>query len=61
MGLLDDGKRLLDEAHDAAKQHPDQVKQATDKAEHALDSATGGKFTDKIESAGQHAEDYLEN
>lgn len=60
MGLMGEGKRLFAQAKQAAKKHPHQVTSTVEKAEDALDSATGGKYHDKIEAAEDHAERYLE-
>jgi F0F1-type ATP synthase membrane subunit b/b' len=60
MSFLDEAKNLAQKAEELAKEHPDQVKAAIEKAEHAIDSATDGKYTDKIETAGDKAQAYLD-
>ena len=59
MGIMDTAKGFLTKAKSAAQQHPDQVSKAIDRAEQAADNATGGKYDDKIEKAGDQAEHFL--
>ena len=63
MGFLDKlrGKSgLKDKAVDFAKEHDDQIDQGIDKAADAADSATKGKYTDKIDDAAEKAKDAYE-
>ncbi len=60
MGFLDDAKKLAEKAQDLAGEHSDQVKDGLDKVEGLADKATGGKYTEQIESAGDKAADYVE-
>ena len=60
MGFLDKAKDLAGKAQELAGEHSDQVKQGLEKAEGLADKATGGKFSDQIESAGDKAADYVD-
>ena len=60
MGFLDDAKKLAEQAQDLAAEHSDQVKQGLDKIEDLADKATGGKYTDQIDSAGDKAAGYVD-
>ena len=51
---------FLDKAKDLAGEHSDLVKQGIEKAEDAVDSATKGKYSSQIDSAGDKAADYVE-
>ena len=57
MGFLDKAKGKL---QDAVDQHGDKIADGIDKAAAAADSKTGGKHTDKIESATGKAKDALD-
>lgn len=50
---------MFDKAKDLAAEHSDQVDKAVDKGGDAFDERTGGKYSDKTDTAQQHAEDYL--
>ena len=60
MGFLDDAKKLAGKAEELAAEHSDQVKQGLDKVEDLADKATGGKYTDQIESAGDKAAGFVD-
>ena len=60
MGLFDNAKDLLGKAEELAAEHADVVKEGLDKAEDLADQATGGKYTEQIDSAGDKAADYVE-
>ena len=56
MGFLDNAKNKL---NDAVDQHGDKISDGIDKAAALADEKTGGKHTDKIESATGKAKDAL--
>jgi len=60
MGLLDSAK---EKAEQLMKDNPDKVEelsdQAIDKVGDAIDSATGGKFTDAIDTAKTKADEAI--
>ncbi|CCI54447.1 antitoxin [Nostocoides jenkinsii] len=60
MGMFDDIKGKVS---DLAGEHADKVEdlsdQAIDKASDAADSATGGKYSDQIDTAGQKADERI--
>lgn len=60
MSFLDKAKDLADKAQDLAADHADAVKGGIDKAEDLADKATGGRFTDKIASAGDKAAEQVD-
>jgi hypothetical protein len=60
MGFLDDAKKLAEKAEDLAAEHSDEVKQGLDKVEDLADKATGGKFSDQIDSAGDKAAEFVD-
>jgi len=51
---------FLDKAKELAGEHSEQVKAGIEKAEDAVDSATKGKYSSEIDSAGDKAADYVE-
>ena len=53
------GGDIADKAGDYAQQHPDQARSVIDKVEDAIDGATGGKYSDAIDKAGDFVEDKL--
>jgi antitoxin protein of toxin-antitoxin system len=53
MSIVDKVKQLI-------AKHPDQVKQGIDKAGDAVDEKTGGKYSDKIDTAQQKASEYTD-
>jgi len=57
MGFLDNAK---DKLGDAVDQHGDKISDGIDKAAALADEKTGGKHTDKIESATGKAKDALD-
>ena len=57
MGFLDDAKGKL---NDALDQHGDKISDGIDKAAALADEKTGGKHTDRIESATGKAKDALD-
>jgi len=57
MGFLDKAKDTL---NDAVDQHGDKISDGIDKAAAFADEKTGGKHTDKIESATGKAKDALD-
>ena len=57
MGFLDNAKNKL---NDAVDQHGDKISDGIDKAAALADEKTGGKHTDKIESATGKAKDALD-
>jgi uncharacterized protein YjbJ (UPF0337 family) len=57
MGFLDNAKSKL---NDALDQHGDKISDGIDKAAALADEKTGGKHTDKIESATGKAKDALD-
>lgn len=60
MGFLDDAKGKLE---DLVGNNPDKVEglsdQGIEKASDLADNATGGKFSDHIDSAGQKADEAI--
>ncbi|QIM21191.1 antitoxin [Phycicoccus sp. HDW14] len=60
MGFLDSAKEKLTEL---AEQHPDQVEslsdQAIERGGDAVDSATGGKYADKVDQAQAKADEAI--
>lgn len=50
--MMDKAKDLADKAQDLAQEHPEQLDQAVDRAGDMLDKATGGKFSEHIDNAG---------
>jgi len=56
MGLFN---KLKDEAQNLIQQHPDQASQAAEKAGQAADKATGGKYSDQIQSGMQTAQQRI--
>jgi hypothetical protein len=61
MGFLDKAKDLAAKAEELAGEHADQVKQGIDKAADLADKATGGKYSDQIDKAGNQATDYVKD
>ncbi|WP_028651391.1 antitoxin [Nocardioides halotolerans] len=63
MGFLDDAKDKLHQAKDKVEGlvdgHEDKVADGVDKVAEVVDDKTGGKHTDKIESAAERAKDAL--
>lgn len=63
MGFLDDMKdaaeKAVDVADDLADEHGDQARQAIDKAADLVDDKTGGKFSDKIDTAQVKADEAI--
>jgi antitoxin protein of toxin-antitoxin system len=53
MSIVDKVKQLI-------SKHPDQVKQGIDKAGDMVDKTTGGKYSDKIDTAQQKASEYTD-
>ena len=60
MGFLDDAKKLAEQAQDLAAEHSDEVKQGLDKVEDLADQATGGRFSDQIDSVGDSAAGFVD-
>lgn len=60
MGFLDDAKKLAEKTGELAAEHSDQVKQGLDKVEDLADKATGGKYTDQMDSAGDKAAGFVD-
>ncbi|HEY7042689.1 MAG TPA: antitoxin [Nocardioidaceae bacterium] len=58
MGWLD---RFKKKTADTVDQHGEQVSTGLDKSADVVDEKTGGKHTEKIESAKVKAEDTLDN
>lgn len=60
MGLLDDVKGKVD---DLVSQNPDKVEELSDqgiaKATEVADSASGGKFGEQIDAAGQKVDEAI--
>ncbi|MBM6398945.1 antitoxin [Phycicoccus sonneratiae] len=60
MGFLDSAKEKLTEL---AEQHPEQVEslsdQAIERGGDAVDSATGGKYADKVDQAQAKADEAI--
>ena len=50
---------LVDKAQEAVERNRDRIDGAIDKAEELADRATGGRFSDKIERAGDAARDRV--
>lgn len=59
MSFLDKAKQLADRAQGLAVDHADSVKGGIDKAGGLADKATGGRFTDKINAAGNKAAEQV--
>lgn len=57
MGLLD---RFRSKAGKTADDHGDKVTQGIDKAGDVVDDKTGGKYSDKVDTAQQKATDAVE-
>ena len=57
MGFLDKAKAA---ARDAVDKHGDKIEKGIDKGLAAADKKTGGKHTDKLNSAGQKLRDGLD-
>lgn len=64
MGFLDDMKdtagKAADAVNDLADEHGDEAKQALDKAADVADDKTGGKYTDKIETGVDKADEAID-
>jgi MT0933-like antitoxin protein len=58
MGLLD---RFRSKAAQTVDDHGDQVGQGIEKAGDVVDDKTGGKYSDKVDTAQEKATDALEN
>lgn len=60
MGFLDEAKKKVTELAD---QHPDKVEslsdQAIERGGDAVDSATGGRYADKVDHAQERADDAI--
>jgi uncharacterized protein YjbJ (UPF0337 family) len=65
MSFLDKAKQAIGQAKDRAGhlagQHADKIEQAIDKGGSYLDKRTGGKYSDKIEKAGDSAKSAASN
>jgi hypothetical protein len=63
MGFLDDAKDAVadgvDKAKDLAAEHSDKITDGIDKAADFADDKTGGKHTDKIDSAAEKAKGFV--
>ena len=59
MSFLDKAKDLADKAESLAKDHPDQAETGIDKAGDLLDKATGGRFSEQLDSVQDKARDAL--
>lgn len=53
------GGEIVDKASDLAQQNPDAARSMIDKVEDAVDTATGGRFSEQIDKAGDLIEDKL--
>jgi len=64
MGFLDDMKdtagKAADAVNDLADEHGDEAKQALDKAADVVDDKTGGKYSDKIETGVDKADEAID-
>ncbi len=64
MGFLDDMKdtagKAADAVNDLADEHGDAAKQALDKAADVVDDKTGGKYSDKIETGVDKADEAID-
>lgn len=56
MGFLDKFKK---KAKDLAEEHGDQAEDAIDKGADFVDDKTGGKYTDKIDTAAEKAKETI--
>ncbi|WP_408015837.1 antitoxin [Rhodococcus chondri] len=56
---MDQVKGLVDKGKELAAEHPDQVNQAIDKVGDVADQKTGGKFSDKVDTAQDAAKNAL--
>ncbi len=59
MGLMDEFKDKADDAKKFAGEHADKIADGIDKGADVVDDKTGGKYTDKIDSAAEKAKDAL--
>jgi hypothetical protein len=63
MGLFDKAKDLIEEHQDEVKEfieeHEDQVTEGVDRVAEFVDDKTGGKHSDKIDSATEKAKDAV--
>jgi hypothetical protein len=60
MGFLDKAKDARSKAETFAGEHSSQLKGALDKVEDAANKATKGKYKDKISSATDKADGYVD-
>jgi hypothetical protein len=58
MGLLD---RFRSKSTQAVDDHGDKISQAIEKGGDVVDDKTGGKYSDKVDTAQEKATDALEN
>lgn len=53
------GDEIADKAGDLARSNPDAARSVIDKVEDAVDTATGGRFSDAVDKAGDMLEEKL--
>ena len=51
---------IVDKVKEMLGMHPDQAKQGVEKTGDAADEHTGGKYSDKVDTAQQKADDYID-
>ena len=59
MGLLDKLKGKTGKLKEAAADHAEQIEGGIDKGAEVIDDKTGGKYTEKIDSAAEKAKDAV--
>ncbi|QEU89872.1 antitoxin [Streptomyces kanamyceticus] len=58
--MFDALKNLKDKAEDLAEAHGDKISDGLEKVGDLIDDKTGGKHSDKIDTAVDKAQDYVE-
>jgi len=60
MGISDRLKDLRSKAEDAVVEHKEQIQQTVQKVGEAADQRTGGKYSEKIQQAGEKATGFVQ-
>jgi len=60
MGITDRLKDAAKKAEDAAAEHKDQIRDAVHKAQDAADQRTGGRYSEKIQTAAAKADGVVD-
>jgi ElaB/YqjD/DUF883 family membrane-anchored ribosome-binding protein len=60
MGFSDKLKDIRSKAEEAVVEHKDQIQQTVQRVGEAADQRTGGKYTERIQKAGEKASGFVE-